>query len=126
MIYKSITANIGVKSVNETVQFYTEKLGFEKLMSMPEEGNLVWAMVGNGHVFLMFQEEGNLKNEYKELAITGKGCITFYVKIKDMKELYEQVKDTEMLVKKLETTPYGIDEFALRDNNGYILTITEA
>jgi uncharacterized glyoxalase superfamily protein PhnB len=126
MNFKSITANIGVKNVNETVSFYSEKLGFELLMSVPEEGDLIWAMVGNGQVILMFQEETNLKDEYKELAGTGRGCITFYLKIKDMKELYEQVKDSSMLVKKLETTNYGVDEFAVRDNNGYILTITEA
>lgn len=127
MIYKSITANIGVQSVNATVQFYTETLGFEKLMSMPEEGDLIWAMVGNGQVFLMFQEDNNLKEEYPELNGTGKGCITFYVKIKDMNTLYEQLKNNSaLMVKPLATTPYGIDEFAIRDNNGNILTITEA
>ena len=126
MDYQSITPNIGVKNVNETVDFYTEILGFQLLMSVPDEGEFVWAMVAAGHLFMMFQEEANLKEEYSELANTGKGCLTFYVKIKGMKELYEKVKDTDMLVKKLGKTPYGVEEFAIRDNNGYILTIAEA
>lgn len=126
MQYQSITANIGVKNVNETVQFYTEKLGFDLIMSNPEEGDLIWAMVSNGHVFLMFQDNNSLKEEYPELQTTGQGCITFYVKIKGMTELFEQLKGSDMIVKPLATTPYGVDEFAIRDNNGYILTIAEA
>jgi len=41
-----------------------------------------------------------------------------------MKTLYEKIKSTEYLVKELHKTPYGADEFALCDNNGFILTIT--
>lgn len=126
MQYQSITANIGVKNVNDTVKFYTEKLGFDLIMSNPEEGDLIWAMVSNGHVFLMFQDFNSLKEEYPELHNTGQGCITFYVKIKGMAALFEQLKGSDMIVKPLGTTPYGVDEFAIRDNNGYILTIAEA
>ncbi len=126
MNYQSITPNIGVKNVNETVNFYTGKLGFQLLMSNPEEGEFLWAMVGNGNVFMMFQENANLKAEYPDLGNTGQGCITFYVKIKGMKELYEQVKGSDLIVKELGTTFYGSEEFAIRDNNGYILTVAEA
>ncbi|KAA6335992.1 hypothetical protein EZS27_015829, partial [termite gut metagenome] len=38
MEYQSLSPNIGVKSVNETVKFYTEVLGFQLLMSVPETG----------------------------------------------------------------------------------------
>ncbi len=126
MQYQSITPNIGVRNVNETVQFYTQKLGFELLMSNPEEGDLIWGMVGNGHVFLMFQEDQNLKEEYPDLKNAGQGAITFYIKIKGMKELWEQVKGSEMVVKEMGTTFYGAEEFAIRDNNGYIMTIAES
>ena len=126
MHFHSITANIGVNNVNETVQFYTEKLGFDLVMSNPESGDLIWAMVSNGHVFLMFQDNDSLKEEYPELQATGQGCITFYVKIKDMAQLYDQLKNDAMIVKPLAATPYGVEELAIRDNNGYILTIAEA
>jgi len=126
MHFHSITANIGVNNVNETVQFYTERLGFDLVMSNPESGELIWAMVSNGHVFLMFQDNASLKEEYPELQATGRGCITFYVKIKDMAQLYDQLKNDAMIVKPLAATPYGVEEFAIRDNNGYILTIAEA
>ena len=37
-MYESITANIMVKNVKETVKFYEEKLGFQKVLFFPEDG----------------------------------------------------------------------------------------
>ncbi len=126
MEYQSLSPNIGVKSVNETVKFYTEVLGFGLIMSLPETGDLAWAMVGSGDAVIMFQEIRNLQDEYPQLH--GKplnASITFYVKMKNMTSLYEKLKGTEYLAKELHQTFYGADEFAILDNNGYILTITE-
>ncbi|NDV68735.1 VOC family protein [Dysgonomonas sp. 25] len=126
MKYQSLSPNIGVKSVDETVRFYTEVLGFQLVMSVPETGTLQWAMVVSGDVSIMFQEMKNLLEEYPHLqgrSITA--TQTFYVKMKGMQELYRKVKDTAYLAKEMHKTFYGADEFAMYDNNGYILTITE-
>ena len=40
IMYESITTNIMVKNVKETIQFYEEKLGFKKILSVPEEGEI--------------------------------------------------------------------------------------
>ena len=127
MEYQSLSPNIGVKDVNETVRFYTETLGFNLIMSVPSpNGNPQWAMVANGGATIMFQEMQNLMEEYPQLS--GRplvSAITFYVKMKDMHKLYEKLQGTECIVKEMHQTFYGADEFAIIDNNGYILTITE-
>lgn len=121
----SLTPNIGVKNVNDTVKFYTEKLGFQLIMSNPQEGTLLWAMLSNGPVSLMFQENASLIEEYPELKNSGKGLLTFYVKVQGLTALYDKLKGTDMIVKELARTFYGANEFAIRDNNGYVLTLTE-
>lgn len=128
MEYKSLSPNIGVKDVDETVKFYTETLGFNLAMSVPAStGNkLQWAMVASGNTAVMFQETGNLIAEYPMLE--GKAlnaAITFYIKMKGMHILYEKLKGTQYLAVDMHKTFYGADEFAIYDNNGYILTITE-
>ncbi|RPH32460.1 MAG: hypothetical protein EHM93_09335 [Bacteroidales bacterium] len=126
MVYQSLSPNIGVKSVSETVKFYTDILGFQQMMSVPESGDLVWAMVGSGNITIMFQEEQNLKDEYPELNERGiNSALTFYIKVKGMDILYEKIRNTNSLVKEWHKTFYGADEFAIMDNNGFILTITE-
>ena len=121
----SLAPNIGVANVNDTVRFYTERLGFKMIMSNPAEGELLWAMVSSGEVNIMFQQNENLKEEYPELQNTGKGLITFYVRVKGLDELYNKLKGSDIIVKELAKTFYGANEFAIRDNNGYVMTITE-
>ncbi|WP_239059508.1 VOC family protein [Bacteroides sp. 224] len=127
MEYQTLSPNIGVKSVDETVQFYTETLGFNLIMSVPAPtGSLQWVMVANGGTTFMFQEMDNLTEEYPQLA--GRpvlGIMTFYVKMKGMQTLYEKLQGTESIAKEMHKTFYGADEFAIFDNNGHILTITE-
>lgn len=124
--YQSLSPNIGVCSVNETVKFYTEVLGFDLIMSVPGEGSYNWAMVSKDKVTLMFQEQNNLIEEYPQLKNKPvNAAITFYIKMKGMHVLYEKLNGTDFLAKEMHKTFYGADEFAVFDNNGYILTITE-
>lgn len=129
MKYTSLSPNIGVKNVVETVQFYTEILGFNLTMSVPSNDGfegLQWAMLQNGNSTIMFQEINNLKNEYPELENRSEiGLCTFYITMKNSYELYEKIKNTKYLAHDMNKTFYGADEFAIYDNNGYILTITE-
>lgn len=126
MQYQSLSPNIGVANVNETVTFYTKTLGFQLVVSNPDSGILEWVMLKNGDAVIMFQEMQSLKTEYPQLAdYQSPGALTFYVKMKNMKVLYEKLRDTAHLAQDLHKTFYGTDEFAIFDNNGYILTITE-
>lgn len=126
MEYQSLSPNVGVENVNETVRFYTETLGFNLIMSNPQSGNLEWAMVANGNAVIMFQKTESLKNEYPQLVDRPVlGTFTFYVKMKGMQALYDKLQNTEFIAKEMHKTFYGADEFAIFDNNGNILTITE-
>lgn len=127
MEYKTLSPNIGVTNVDETVQFYTETLGFNLIMSVPSpKGGLQWAMVMGGGATLMFQEMGNLIEEYPQLAKRPVlGTMTFYLKMKGMQALHDKLQGTEYIAKEMHKTFYGADEFAIFDNNGHILTITE-
>lgn len=127
MEYQTLSPNIGVTNVDETVRFYTETLGFNLIMSVPSpKGALQWAMVANGGATLMFQEMNNLIEEYPQLGERPTlGAMTFYLKMKGMQALYDKLQGTEYIAKEMHKTFYGADEFAIFDNNGHILTITE-
>lgn len=95
-------------------------------MNVLAEGKLIWSMVNAGNVNLMFQDRGNLEEEYPQLkGKAAQSVLTFYIKVKNINELYKQFVNTEYLIKARDITPYGIEEFAIQDNNGYILTIAE-
>ncbi len=125
-MYETITTNIMVKNVKETIKFYEEKLGFKKILSVPEEGeNLNFAILNKDKISIMLQEQKNLIEEYptletKEIIPT----FTLFITVDNVNNMYNELKDKVKVAKELHKTFYGKDEFAIFDNNGNILTIS--
>lgn len=125
-MYETVTTNIMVKNVKETIAFYEEKLGFQKVLSVPENGDVLnFAILVKDKISIMLQEQHNLIEEYPALNTEEiKPTFTLFITVSDVAALYEELKDKVTLATELHKTFYGKDEFAVFDNNGNILTIS--
>ena len=123
----SLTPNLMVNDVEETIEYYTDILGFTLLKTVPEKGNPDWAMVKRNDVILMFQSAKSLKDELPKLKSQKPGGgLTFYIKVDRITELHEELVDNEVeIISDLESTFYDTIEFSIVDINGYILTFSE-
>ncbi len=135
---KKLNPNLMVKDVKKTVKFYKNYLGFELVMAVPKTKDkilnkipknekIIYALVKNKNVEIMFQAEKSLKEDVPVLAKTkiGASC-TFYIELENLENFYKRIKNKVEVIKELSTTWYGMKEFYIRDNNGYILTFAEA
>lgn len=120
----SLTPNIFVKNIGETINFY-KTLGFKVAMTVPEEGDFVWVMLTCGEVSFMFQTFESLGSELPEISRLNGGSLLLYIQIKEIKKFHDKIKDKVKIIKGLEKTFYGATEFSILDNNGYILTFAE-
>ena len=118
---ESISPNIFVKNIDETIKFY-EQLEFKLSMKVPDEGSLVWAMMTKGNVSFMFQTFESLGNELPEISRQDGGSLLLYIKIKEIRQYHDRIKDKVNILKGLEKTFYGETEFSIQDINGYVLT----
>jgi uncharacterized glyoxalase superfamily protein PhnB len=121
---ESLSPNIFVKDINATIDFY-KHLGFEKIMSVPETGDYDWAMLTNGGVTLMFQTYGSLGDALPQISRKDGGSLLLYIKLKGIRAFHDKIKDKAKVVVELNKTFYGATEFAIVDNNGYVLTFAE-
>ncbi|HLY69315.1 MAG TPA: VOC family protein [Puia sp.] len=122
---ESLTVNLFVKNINKSIDFY-KLLGFEVAMTVPEHGDCIWAMLANGNVSVMFQTVESLGNELPDLDRTRfGGTLLFYIKLKQIRAFFDEVKDKTEIVKGLEKTFYGATEFTIKDVDGYHLTFAE-
>ena len=121
---ESISPHIFVNNIDETIKFY-EQLEFELSMKVPDEGSLVWAMMTKGNVSFMFQTFESLGNELPEISRQDGGSLLLYIKIKEIRQYHDRIKDKVNILKGLEKTFYGATEFSVKDNNGYVLTFVE-
>ena len=122
----SFSPNLMVKSVNKSIEFYCNILGFSLLQTVPENGEFDWGMVKKDDFFIMFQKEESLKQEYPELEskISG-GALTFYMKIEDIQEFYNKIHSHTNISHKMHKTFYDADEFAITDPDGFILVFSD-
>lgn len=125
-MYETITTNIMVRNVKETIKFYEEKLGFKKIVTVPEDGDILnFAIIARDNISIMFQEQNNLIEEYPSLKVDNiKPTFTLFITVKDVNNVYNELKGKVKIAKELHKTFYGKDEFAIFDNNGNILTIS--
>jgi len=123
---ESLAPNIFTRNMQETIAFY-KVLGFEVTMSVPEntQEDLVWAMMQNGNVTMMFQTLESLGETLPDISRNDGGSLLLYVNLKNIRSFYESVKDKVKLLSGLDVTFYGATEFSILDNNNYVLTFAE-
>ena len=134
IMYKKLTTNMMVEDITRTVDFYSDVLGFEFVMGVPEDSQeivttmqkgqaLGFAIMKCGDIEMMFQAKKSLTEEIPEFSgMEIGGSLAFYIDVEDVKGLYAELKDKVTIIKDMQTTFYGKQEFYIRDCNGYILT----
>lgn len=112
-----ITPMLETEKLTETIEFYTQFLGFECRAMYPQE-NPCWASLWNGETEIAF----NLPNERKDFEkpiLTG----TIYLEVENVDEIWEKLKDKVEIVYPIDNFDYGMRDFGIKDCNGYILNI---
>jgi uncharacterized glyoxalase superfamily protein PhnB len=121
---KSVSPNIFVNDINETIAFYT-RLGFSVTTTVPEEGEFIFALMTCGSVVFMFQTFASLGNDLPNVSRQNGGSLLLYIQTEEIRRFFEQIKDKVKVIKGLEKIFYGATEFSIEDNNGYLLTFAE-
>lgn len=104
---------IRTKAFHDTITFYTNVLGMELLDISEADG---WASLGKDEVTLMVATP-NAHNPFEKPQFTG----SFYIYTDDVDGLWNRLKDRTGICYEPEVFEWGMKEFAVYDNNGYIL-----
>ena len=113
MRLKEVRPMLNTRDVKETVEFYTTRLGFVCESRSEEWG---WASLKRDDVGVMIA----LPNDHEPFErphFTG----ALYLYSDDVDGEWQQLKDKTKVCYPIEDFDYGMREFAIYDNNGYIL-----
>lgn len=106
-----VTPMLTVISIDSAVEFYRDVLGFSLLTS-----TATWACMAIDDIEVMFA----LPNEhlpFQKPGMTG----SLYFNTDDVDALWNRLKDQCQIEYPIENFEYGMREFAIRDNSGYLL-----
>ncbi|MFN8278653.1 MAG: VOC family protein [Saprospiraceae bacterium] len=123
MKINKLTPTIYTADLQVTVDFYVRTLGFTCLTNEPEWG---WARVQLDNADLMISKP-NEHTPFDKPTFTG----SFYFNTENVDDIWNTIKDKVEVCYPIENFQYGMREFAVYDNNGYLLqfgqdnTVTE-
>lgn len=115
MKFQPIVPIIWTEKLKESIDFYCAILGFTCGESNEEWG---WAAIHRDECELMMAKP-NAHTPFDKPQFTG----SFYIKVDDVETLWNQLKDKVKIAYELETFDWGMREFAIYDNNGYMIQL---
>ncbi|PCI25134.1 bleomycin resistance family protein [Candidatus Peregrinibacteria bacterium] len=138
IVMKQLNPNLMVKDIRETADFYERNLGFSLVMAVPKgsqdaitdisasDDTLVWMKMNNGDVSIMFQEIASFQEDAPflksgELGASG----SFYMEVENLEKVVAALDENVSVLREISTTWYGMKEFYMYDNNGYIVVLCE-
>lgn len=113
MKFEKLTPMMWVPDLQSSIDFYTRVLGFTCAEYSQDWG---WAALSRDETDIMLA----LPNEhipFQGAQYTG----TFYIRVDNADELWAELKDKVEVVYGIDDFDYGMREFCIRDNNGYMI-----
>jgi len=125
MMIKKSTPVLFVEEVEPCVQFWVERLGFQKTVEVPDGGKLAFVMLQKSHVELMYQTYASAEKDVPAVAqLVRKGPSFLYVEVDSLEQTIAALQGAEVFVPK-RTTFYGATEIGVKDPGGHLVTFAE-
>lgn len=118
MIFKNLKPVIWTDKLQETIGFYESMFGFTCAEKNDDWG---WASLHRDEVEIMLAKP-NQHILFEKPIFTG----SFYITVDNVDELWAALKDQAGIVYEIENFPWEMREFAVYDNNGYIVQFGQA
>ena len=132
MRFKKLTPNLVVSSVEASINFYCNVLGFKRGMIVPETppyvfGSVVSAAGAADGVEIFFNDQKVVAEDYPELGTRSiGGSLTLFIEVEGIEDILAAVsKSGAKITMPLKDQFYGMREFAFEDPEGWVITIAE-
>jgi len=122
---KKITPILFAQELEPCIEFWTERLGFQKTVEVPEGNKIGFAMLERNGLELMYQ---SFSSADKDNAATGtavrKGPSFLYIEVADLNAALVATKGAEIVMPE-RTTFYHAKEFGIKDPAGHYLIFAQ-
>ena len=113
-----------VGSLQDTLTYYEQVLGFRLDYVWPSEGEPKWAGVSrDGVSFVLTIDLGTSSGQF--IAEKGNGVV-FYIVAEDIHGIRDEMEESGAIVVQEMVDYGGRHQFSVADLNGYVITFTEA
>jgi len=113
-----------VERIEPVLDFWVDRLGFEKSQAVPHGDALGFVTLARDGVELMYQSRESLREDVPELAEEPAGPTFLFVQVRDLDAVERSLEGMEPVIPRRQTF-YGADELIVRDPSGHVVTFAE-
>ena len=116
---KKITPILFARELEPCIRFWTERLGFQKTVEVPEGEKIGFVILERDGLELMYQSYASVEKDSAATAeLARKGPAFLYLEVNDLKQALAATQGTEVAMPE-RSTFYGSKEFGVKDPAGH-------
>jgi uncharacterized glyoxalase superfamily protein PhnB len=116
---KRITPILFAQEIEPCIQFWTERLGFQKTVEVPEGDKTGFAILEKDGLELMYQSYASVEKDSATTAqLARRGPTFLYIDVDDLSRALAATKGAEIAMPE-RSTFYGSREFGIKDPVGH-------
>jgi uncharacterized glyoxalase superfamily protein PhnB len=126
MNVKRITPVLLVSEIEPLIPFWVERLGFTKIIEVPDGNKLGFVTFQKGTVEVMYQTYASVEKDAPPdmSAQARKGPSYLYMEVDNLDAVLAAMKGVK-IVMPLRTAFYGMREFGVQDPGGHFITFAQ-
>lgn len=122
---KKLTPVILVNEIEPCLSFWTDRLGFQATVTVPEGDKIGFVILVNGAVEVMYQSRASVARDVPALAAEPFGSRShLFIEVESLKEFIPRVQGADIIIPPRKTF-YGSDEIGVRAPCGTTVILAE-
>ena len=122
---KKITPLLFAQELEPSIQFWAEKIGFQKTIEVPEGNKIGFVLLEKNGLELMYQSFASVDKDNAAIgAAVRKGPSFLYIEVADIDAALAAIEGAE-IVMPMRTTFYQSKEFGVKDPVGHYLIFAQ-
>lgn len=125
MNVKKITPVLYVEAIEPCVKFWSDRLGFQKTVEVPDGDRLGFVILQKGNLEIMYQSFASAAKDAPAIAKDIEGGRTFlYMEVDKLDPFINAMKGANVVLP-VRTTFYGAKEIGVKDPAGHVIVFAE-
>jgi hypothetical protein len=124
---KKLTPVYVVERIEPCLDFWVGRLGFEKVLEIPEGDALGFIILTRGNVEIMYQSLASVAKDVPSLAMGSLDSVSpnaTYIEVSDIDDVERQLAGWDVVVPR-RTTFYGATEIGVREPGGNLIIFAQ-
>ena len=114
-----LTPVLLVEDIEKSLEFWIDRLGFEKTVDVPEDGRLAFVILVNAGAEVMLQTWKSASKDAPSLAADRRaGGVALFIEVEDFADIRKRVEGCEVIMPE-RLASYGMREITVREPGGH-------